>query len=90
MQANMKYNYPACKWVATQFLLPFLWGILLTQTFHFHPVIEEGTSHSLIHVSSLQKIVYYELEDNILAAYSITDGKGCEVFPGGGLMAIDG
>lgn len=41
MQANTKYSYAAWKWVATQILLSFLLGILLTQTFHFHPVIED-------------------------------------------------
>lgn len=54
----MKYNYPAWKWVATRFLLPFLWGILQKQTFHFYRLIEYGTFHSLIHISSPQKLLF--------------------------------
>lgn len=63
MKANMKYNYPAWKWVATQILLPFLWGILLTQPFHFHPVIEGmfnfcGKSNRDVKQSELVLLLY--------------------------------
>lgn len=58
MQINMKCNYPAWKWAATQFLLPFLWGILQEQTFRFQSLIEDGTSHSPRHISSPQKLLF--------------------------------
>lgn len=40
------------------FIIAFPLGILLTQTFHFHPVIEDGTSHNPIHVSNPQKLLF--------------------------------
>lgn len=75
MKINMKYNYPAWKWVATQLLLPLLWGILQKQTFHFHSLMEDDTSYSLIHISSPQKPVFIInwKRTSLLPAQSLTD-----------------
>lgn len=75
MKINMKYNYPAWKGVATQLLLPLLWGILQKQTFHFHSLMEDDTSLSLIHISSPQKPVFIInwKRTSLLPAQSLTD-----------------
>lgn len=58
MQINMKYNYPAWKWVATLFFFPSILGILQKQAFHFHPLTEDVTSYSLTCISSTQKLLF--------------------------------
>lgn len=88
MQINMKYNYPAWKWVATLFFFfPFILGILQKQAFHFHPLTEDIPSYSLMFISGTQKLLL--IIDWKIPSLLPADWCGCEVFPSWGSLAVD-